>query len=118
MTDQSEIHKMKSEANCELNSIKFKKSKATRNVNQCLSLLEVCKKESQILNSSLLKQSAEDVMTHYNRAQSSLKELEESMDKYLTLSLPTYNNDDEDNLQDMIDEGLAAIDVYSTTSKV
>ena len=59
MTDQSKIDKMKSEANRELNGVKFKKSKVTRNINQCLSLLEVCKGEAQILNSSLLKQSAE-----------------------------------------------------------
>ena len=54
MTDQSEIDKMKSDANRELNGIKFKKSKVTRNINQCLILLEVCKGEAQILNSSLL----------------------------------------------------------------
>ena len=80
MTDQSKIDKMKSEANCELNGIKFKKSKVTRNINQCLTLLEVCKGEVQS-TSPLSRQSAEDTMTHYNRAQSSLKELEESMER-------------------------------------
>ena len=121
MTDQSEIDKMKSEANCELNGIKYKKSKVTRNINQCLILIEVCKGESQI-NSPLLKQSAEDVMTHYNRAQGSLKELEESMEKYLTLTLHAHQNEDnddddeenQDSLQQLIDESLAAIEEYST----
>ena len=114
MTDQSKIAKMRSEANRELNGMKFKKATVIRNINKCLKLVEVCKGESQI-NSPLLKQSAEDIMTHYNRAQSSLKELEESMEKYLTLSSHTHNNDEDDdednqdNLQELIDESLAAI---------
>ena len=114
MTDQSEIAKMRSEANCELNGMKFKKATVTRNINKCLKLVEVCKGESQI-NSPLLKQSAEDVMTHYNRAQGSLRELEESMEKFLSLSSHTHDDEDEDDLQDLIDESLAAIEVYSTT---
>ena len=112
---------MKSDANRELNGIKFKKSKVTRNINQCLILLEVCKGEAHI-KSPLLKQSAEDTMTHYNRAQSSLKELEECMEKYLTLTSHTHQNDDnddddeenQDSLQQLIDGSLAAIDEYST----
>ena len=68
MTDQSEIDKMKSEANRELHGIKYKNAKVTRNINLCLTLLEVCKGEVQS-TSPLSRQSAEDTMTHYNQAQ-------------------------------------------------
>ena len=80
MTDQKEIDKMKSEANCELDGIKYKKSKVTRNINQFLTLLEVCKGAVQS-NSPPSRQSAEDTMNHYNRAQTSINELEETMAK-------------------------------------
>ena len=83
MTDQSEIAKMRSEATRELNGMKFKKANVTRNVNKCLKLVEVFKGEKSQVNSPLLKQSAEDVMTHYNRAKDSLEDLEESMNKCL-----------------------------------
>ena len=62
MTDQSKIAKMRSEANRELNGMKFKKATATRNINNCLKLVEVCKGESQI-NSPLLKQSADSLQS-------------------------------------------------------
>ena len=59
-------------------------------------------------------------MTHYNRAQSSLNELEESMEKYLTLITHTHQNEDDiaidetdednqDSLQQLIDQSLTAI---------
>ena len=47
MTDQSEIDKMKSEANRELHGLKYKKATVTRNMNLCLTLLEVCKGDIQ-----------------------------------------------------------------------
>ena len=83
MTDQSEIAKMRSEATRELNGMKFKKANETRNVNKCLKLVEVFRGEQTQGNSPLLKQSATDVMTFYNRTKDHLEELEESMDKYL-----------------------------------
>ena len=98
MTDPSEIAKMRSEATRELQGMKFKKANITRNINKCLKLVEVCKGESQI-NSPLLKKSAEDVMTHYNRAQGFLRDLEESMETFLSLSSHTHDDDDEDDLQ-------------------
>ena len=124
MTDQNEIAKMRLEANRELNGIKSKKTTVTRNINKCLKLVEVCKGESQI-NSPLLKQSAEDIMTHYIRAQSSLNKLEASMEKYLTLMTHTHQNkddiviheteeDNQDSLQQLIDQNMATIDEYST----
>ena len=124
MTDQSEIDKMKSEANRELNGIKYKKSKVTRNINQCLTLLEVCKGEAQS-NSPLSRQSAEDTMTHYNRAQNSLNELEASMERYLTLLTQTYRDEDnvpideteednQDGLQILIDKNLESISGYTS----
>ena len=114
MTDQSEIAKMRSEATQELNSMKFKESNVTRNVNKCLKLVEVFKGEKTQVNSPLLKQSAEDVMTHYNRAKVSLEDLEESMEKCLRLSWLTHDGPEID-LQELIDDSLAAIEVYSTT---
>ena len=114
MTDQSEIAKMRSEATRELNGMKFKKANVTRNVNKCLQLVEVFRGEKSQTNSPLLKQSAEDVMTHYNRAKDSLEDLEESMDKYLRLSSLTHGGPGIE-LQELIDESLAAIEVYSTT---
>ena len=64
-------------------------------------------------------------MTHFNRAQSSLNELEASMEKYLTLITHTHRDEDDiaideteednqDSLQQLIDQNLAAIDEYST----
>ena len=94
-------------------------------MNLCLTLLEACKGEVQS-TSHLSRQSAEDTMTHYNQAQSSVNELEESIDKYLTLISSTHqdniatNETDEDNqdsLQQMSDKNLTALDEYCTTSE-
>ena len=118
MTDQSKIAKMRSEANRELNGMKFKKATVIRNINKCLKLVEVCRRESQIGNSPLLKQLAEDLIVHYNRTQGSLRELEERMEKFLSLSSHTHDDDNEDDLQELIDESLAAIEVYSTLNPI
>ena len=63
-------------------------------------------------------------MTHYNRAQNSLNELEASMEKYITLMTHTHRDEDDiaideteednqDSLQLLIDQNLATISEYS-----
>ena len=60
-------------------------------------------------------------MTHYNQAQSSVNELEESIDKYLTLIASTHqdniaiNETDEDN-QDSLQQMPATNIVPSSTT--
>ena len=114
MTDQSEIVMMRSEATRELNGIKFKKANVTRNVNKCLKLIEGFRGEQTQGNSPLLKQSAEDVMTLHNRAKDSLEDMEEGMENSLRLSSLTHEGS-EMELQELIDDSLAAIEVYSQT---
>ena len=53
---------------------------------------------------------------HYNRTQGSLRELEESMEKFLSLSSHTHDDDDKDYLQQLIYESLAAIEVAQIQS--
>ena len=77
-------------------------------------MVEVFRGEKSQENSPLLKQSAQDIMTHYNWAKDSLEDLEESMEKFLRLSSLTHDGP-ETELQELIDDSLAAIEVYSTT---
>ena len=94
MTDQSTAAEMRSKATRELKGIKFKKGNVTRNVNKCLKLVEVFRGETSQDNSPLLKQSATDVMTLYNRAKDSIEDLEASMNKYLRLPSLTHDGAD------------------------
>ena len=54
-------------------------------------LVEVFNGNKSQVNSPLLKQSSEDVMTNYNRAKDSLEDLEERMEKFLRLSSVTHD---------------------------
>ena len=89
MTEQSKMAKMESDAKRELMGLKYKKAEVTRNINNCITLLEVCKRETP-----LSKTSADDTITQYNRAQTFLNDLEVSMEKYLTLVTQTYREED------------------------
>ena len=77
-------------------------------------MIDVFRGEQTQGNSPLLKQSAEDVMTLYNQAKDSLEDLEESLKNYLRLSSLTHEGSDVE-LQELIDDSLAAIEVYSQT---
>ena len=123
MTEQSEIAKMESEAKHKLQGLKHKKGAVTRNLNLCLTMLEVCKGEIRS-TVPLSKKSTEDTMTQYNRAQISLNDLEASMERYITLVTQTYWEEDngpidetEEGTQDvlhvLIDKNLESLTDYT-----
>ena len=103
---------MKSEATREFNSMKFQKANLTKNVKKCLKLVEVFREENNQSSSPLLNQAATDVMTFYNRAKEQLEALEESMDKYLSLTSLTHEGTDAE-LDKIIEDLQTAIEVYS-----
>ena len=87
MADAREKAKLVANAKREFNGLKLKKTRVTKNVNKCQTLLDKCRVETPLTLTS-----AQDALSLYNRTQICMDELETSVEYYLDLMAQTHED--------------------------
>ena len=93
--------------------MKIQKISITKTVNKCLLLINQFKSEQKYVNSPLIKQTANDFDITHKKLIGQLTELDQSMQKYMILSVQAATELSGGVLEQKILEQTAQMDKYS-----